>query len=348
MKYKSLFLSIPLLCLVSCSSNDDIEEVEKAPKRPIRVEVSEIPMIDSLAGNTGVKRAPITTVSSLEEFYMNYYYEGDFSTSYLWTHEIQKPGGVWVWAPQIGTAAWPQGAGNDDPVPFYAYAVADWGQQQEEGTCYLDDDDMVKLDFSMDQNSGETKDLLVSKCVSSYSQDGTLHFTFSHACAAMQFTICKTAKMESFEIQVKEIIIHNLVSKAQYVFDDVQNPWVLDDVYSKYTIKAYTPGQMGGSIMVGPEPAALVGDGETDYVFAIPQTITPWSGTGAVSNTYAEIVCSIKKGDTQYAKEDPDNDGFGSVYIPFTVPQLKQGFVHHVKIIMGTALKKNDGTSIFK
>lgn len=346
MKYKSLFLSIPLLCLVACSSNDDNEEVEKAPARPIRVEVSEIPMIDSLADNTGVKRAPITTVGSLDEFYMNYYYNGEFSDSYLWTNTITTAG-QWEWNSQMDVAAWPQGAGNDDPVPFYAYAVADWGQQQEEGTCYLDDDDKVKLDFSMDENSGETKDLLVSKCVKSYSQDGTLHFTFSHACAAMQFTICKTAKLESLEIQVKEIIIHNLVSNAQYVFDDVQNPWVLDDVYSNYTIKAYTPGQMGGSIMVGPEPAALVGDGETDYVFAIPQNITPWSGTGALGNTYAEIKCSIKKGDNQYA-QNPDSNGFGSVYIPFTVPQLKQGYVHHVKIVMGTALKKNDGSSIFQ
>ena len=347
MKYKSLFLSIPLLCLVACSSNDDIEEVEKAPKRPIRVEVSEIPMIDSLAGNTGVKRAPITTVSSLDEFYMNYYYEGDFSTSYLWTHEIQKPGGVWVWAPQIGTAAWPQGAGNN-PVTFYAYAGADWGQHGEEGPCYLDEEDgKVKLDFSMDENPEKTKDLLVSKDVKSYSQDGTIHFTFSHACAPMQFTICKTAKLENVEVKVKEIKIHHLVNNAQYIFDD-ENPWDLSNDYSDYTIKAYTPEQSSGSIIVGPEPAVLVGDGTNDYVFAIPQEITPWSGTGAVSNTYAEIVCSIKKGDTQYAKEDPDNDGFGSVYIPFTVPQLKQGFVHHVKIIMGTALKKNDGTSIFK
>ena len=344
MKYKSLFLSIPLLCLVACSSNDDIEEVEKAPKRPIRVEVSEIPMIDSLAGNTGVKRAPITTVSSLDEFYMNYYYEGDFSTSYLWTHEIQKPGGVWVWAPQIGTAAWPQEAGNN-PVTFYAYAGADWGQGGEDGPCYLEDG-LVKLDFSMDENPEKTKDLLVSKDVKSYSQDGTIHFTFRHACAAIQFTICKTAKLENFEVKVKEIKIHHLVNNAQYIFDD-ENPWDLSDDYSDYTIKAYTPEQSSGSIVVGPEPAVLVGDGTNDYVFAIPQTITPWSGTGPLGNTYAEIKCSIKKGDNQYA-QNPDSNGFGSVYIPFTVPQLKQGFVHHVKIIMGTALKKNDGTSIFQ
>ena len=175
--------------------------------------------------------------------------------------------------------------------------------------------------------------------------DGTIHFTFRHACAAIQFTICKTAKLESLEVKVKEIKIHNLVSKALYVFD-AQNPWDLSDSYSDYTIRAFTPEQSSGAITVGPEPAALVGDGKNDYLFAIPQEITPWSGTGAVSNTYAEIVCSIKKGNTQYAQNP--NDGYGSVYIPFTVPQLKQGFVHHVKIIMGTALKKSDGTSIFQ
>jgi len=346
MKYKSLFLSIPLICLVACSSNDDIEEVEKAPKRLIRVEVSEIPMIDSLADNTGTNRAAITKVNTLDEFYMNYYYEGEFSDSYLWTNTITEPG-VWVWYPQMGVAAWPQGAGNDDPVPFYAYAGADWGQQGEEGPCYLDEEDgKVKLDFTMDENSGETKDLLVSKCVKSYAEDGTLHFTFSHACAAMQFTICKTAKLENVEVKVKEIKIHHLVNNAQYIFDD-ENPWNLSDEYSDYTIKAYTPEQSSGSIIVGPEPAVLVGDGTNDYVFAIPQTITPWSGTGPLSNTYAEIVCSIKKGDIQYA-QNPDADGFGKAYIPFTVPKLKQGVVHHVKIVMGTALKKNDGTSIFQ
>ena len=354
MKYKSLFLSIPLLCLVACSSNDEIEEVEKAPTRTFRVEVSEIPMIDSLADNSGAKRAPITFVNTLKKFYMNYYYKNngseEFSDWYLYTNEI-SPAGVWEWNSTIQGSTWPQSAG-DNPVTFYAYAGADWGQYGEDGPCMLDDDGLVKLDFSMDENPEKTKDLLVSKDVKSYSQDGTIHFTFRHACAAIQFTICKTAKLESLEVKVKEIKIHNLVSNALYVFD-AQNPWDLNPMgrpktYSNYTIRAFTPEQSSGAIDVGPEPAALVGDGKNDYLFAIPQEITPWSGTGSLSNTYAEIVCSIKKDNKQYAKENSDHDGFGSVYIPFTVPQLKQGFVHHVKIIMGTALKKSDGSSIFQ
>ena len=347
MKFKSLFLSIPLICLVACSSNDDNDEEVSQPKRTIRVEVSEIPMTDTLTNKSRINRAPITVESKLEEFFMNYYWNGDFSDSQLWTNTITTTG-EWEWHPKIGNASWPQDAGNNDPVTFYAYAGVDWGHSGTSEPCFLDDDNKVKLDFTMDQNSGETKDLLVSKDVKSYSQDGTIHFTFRHACAAMQFTICKTERMSSLDIKVKEIKIHHLIDNGLFIFDpDDSNPWDLSNTYSDYTIKAYAPGMQHGAITVGLEPAALVGDGTTDYLFSIPQRITPWSGTGPVSNTYAEIVCSITKDGRQYS-QNYNSDGFGSVYIPFTVDELKQSFVHHVKIVMGTALKKNDGTSIFQ
>ena len=193
--------------------------------------------------------------------------------------------------------------------------------------------------------------MLVAKTEASYSQDGTVHFLFHHACAALQFTICKTEKLENLEVKVKEIKIHQLKNNAKYYFDK-QNPWVLtNNSFSNYTIKAYTSGQSGGAITVEQEtaqnPAAFVGDGQTDYLFAIPQTITPWNGTGSLQNSYVEIVCSITNGNRQFA-QNPDGNGYGSVYIPFTVSELKQNFVHHVKIVRGTALKKSDGTSIFQ
>ena len=79
-----------LLCLAlfaACSSEDDGQvaqdssQEQKQPQKtyPLSIEVAENPMVQEGEGGSS-RRAPITTGSSLETFYMNYVY-GDEPSS---------------------------------------------------------------------------------------------------------------------------------------------------------------------------------------------------------------------------------------------------------------------------
>lgn len=86
--------------------------------------------------------------------------------------------------------------------------------------------------------------------------------------------------------------------------------------------------------------STFLGNGDSDYMFFIPQTITGWSG-GSVANTdgaYIEIRCSITKGNKNYAED-------GAVYIPFSAV-LEKGFIHRFNIRMGTSLRNAEGLTI--
>ena len=134
MKYKSLFLAIPLLCFVACSSNDDVEEPENNLKRPIRVTVSEAPLTDTLTAHA--HKSPITDKSTLKQFCLNYDFEDEFSDPLLFTNPIEVAG-EWIWESQ-SQGNWPQSAGDNDMVPFYAYAGIDTEYDVAEKDDYVD------------------------------------------------------------------------------------------------------------------------------------------------------------------------------------------------------------------
>ena len=77
---------------------------------------------------------------------------------------------------------------------------------------------------------------------------------------------------------------------------------------------------------------------DTPYLIVIPQTLTPWNGSGSPANTYLKLTCTItKNGSTVFT---------GTAYIPFGAT-LEKGTQYDVKINIGkNSLYKNDGTKI--
>ena len=64
----------------------------------------------------------------------------------------------------------------------------------------------------------------------------------------------------------------------------------------------------------------------TAYLFLIPQTLTAWNGSGSLANTYLELDCTIKSGDTQVYS--------GKAYIPFGAT-LEKGTQYDVNLNIG-------------
>lgn len=326
--------------------NDDIDEtVDNTANQgqPLLIEVSETMLTDPEAsgansGMAGAFKAPIVTKASLSQFNLNGYWSqsGKINPSYV----SQTDNNKWV-----ANNTWPSGISDDTDVHFYAYANVD-GNPSSTPFYYGDYSGGYSpfLYFIVDENAEQQKDLLVAHQTAK-PKNKTVHFHFTHPCAALQFAICKTKALTNFSIQVERIILHNIYSRGYYHFNTDSWDVDTDEFPSNFTLLAYqnnTPG-----IDVKTEVSStdhtnsiFLGNGEDDYMFFIPQTIKGWSG-GSVADTdgaYIEIRCSIIKGNKNYAEG-------GAVYVPFSAV-LEKGFIHRFNIRMGTSLRNADGSTI--
>lgn len=343
MKHPFILLALPLAFMLACTSNEDIQEAVDEPAnsvKPIRIEVSEIPLTDPEAGNNASRRAPIYTKETLSSFFYNGYWNrnGKLDPSYVTRTDNNSK-----WET---TGSWPSGVSDDTDIHFYAFANVD---NSPSPFYYGDYSNGYSpfLYFMVDQYSEDQKDLLVATQTAK-PKDETVYFHFTHPCAALQFAICKTKALTNFEIKVEKIVLHNIYSSGYYYFDSKE--WVVDDDYeslSDFTIFAYNNNTIGRLSINQPEVSStdrsnsiLLGKDEADYLFFIPQTVQAWeSGKFSESDgAYIEIVCSILKNGKDYA----DN---GSVYIPFAA-ELKMGYIHRYNIRMSTSLMNADGNII--
>lgn len=341
MKHHFILLALPLVCMMACTSNEDIKEAVDEPAdmgKPIRIEVSEIPLTDPEAGTSSTSRAPIYTKETLSAFYYNGYWSrnGKLNPSYVTRTDNNSK-----WET---TGSWPSGVSDDTDIHFYAFANVD---NSPSPFYYGDYSNGYSpfLYFMVDQYSEDQKDLLVATQTAK-PKDETVYFYFTHPCAALQFAICKTKALTYFEIMVEKIVLHNIYSSGYYYFDTKE--WVVDtdDFPSDFTIFEYN-NNSHGRLTINTEVSStdrsnsiFLGKDEADYMFFIPQTVLPWeSGKFSESDgAYIEIVCSIKKNGLEYA----DN---GSVYIPFAAT-LNKGYIHRFNIRMGTSLMNADGNII--
>lgn len=345
MKHLSIILALPIACMMACSSNDDTDEIIAPPttqRKPILIEVSEKPLIDPEAGNdnkAAARKAPIFTKETLSNFYINGYWNEsgilDPDRAYLTTTDNKS---VWV-----TNNPWPQVDENTE-IKFYAYSNVDYTNPPFEYGSYNGGYN-PSLYFEVDEYAEDQKDLLVAKQIAK-PKDETVHFYFTHPCAALQFAICKTKALTNFQITVKNIILHNIYNSGSYYFET--DSWdVYTDKKSLFTLAAYNGNS--NSITVDTEVSSsdrtnskLLGRDENDFMFFIPQEIQAWNG-GSVDETdgaYIEIKCSIIKNSN--SKEYADN---GSVYIPFSAT-LEKGYIHRFNIRMGSSLKDCNGNPI--
>ena len=355
MNRRFILLALPLAVLTACSSDDgetgDNSGTPMQESKPFVFNVSQEPLTDPDHPGT---RTAIQTEETFQTFYMNYFVEGTTAMNFA---TVTRYAGTNTWR---ADNQWPSNNSGNKPVLFYAYANVDYTPSEEDKDGLLDfdsPDNPYLYDIEIDEATEHQKDMLVAQTTQtepSETTDKVVSLTFSHACAALQFSICKTNSLSAYEIKVNRIILHNIKKKGDYYYND--NSWknISENAAdkTKFTLFAYDNGtKQTVSIPVENDAhsnSLLLASNADDYMFVIPQTVVGRDEN--LNGAYIEIVCSIIGGganDNDCAdKEGGSDQTMGSVYLPFA-DTWEKGYIHRYNIRMGTSLRKHDGNFVF-
>ncbi len=289
--------------------------------RPLTISVTEKPFINPDAsasrGTSSVRKAAITTASTLSEFRMDYTYGTTPSHGY----RIAKKDGDGKW--KRDGEGWPD---TDATVNWYAHNGYANGNIQN-APFYLTDDADKKpyLSFTVNNDVAKQKDLLVATATGTWdSTDGNLSFTFDHACSALCFYMKKAKNISDYTLTVTGVQLCNVVNEGNYFFNTAS--WVPGTTTDNYSI-------FSGSATLGDTNYTIMDNSDKPYLIVIPQTLTAWSGSGSPANTYLELSCTISK---------EGYEGFtGTAYIPFGAT-LEKGTQYDVKVNIGKNSLYND------
>ena len=319
--------------------------------RPMSINVSGEALEDNAHAAGAMRRIPPTTTNTLDKFYLNYVYDNGnvvVGEPELYTDNVEE--GEWLVSTTTypGTGGWPFLAPNETPVTFYAYANVDVDTEDYDNNMFFLDDDSNQpyIIFGMDQYARSLNDLLVAQATDSWANcGGRLNLSFEHACAALEFYISKTPSLDDYIVDVNNVKIHNVPSVGLYYFNS-GNWEAMTDYVEKYTVYALDNDALtvkndadGKDLLIG----------EGDYMFVIPQQLTPWDKNGSPldsNGTYIEITCKISK-EGEYVLGGEDEDDWGKAYLPFEANLLK-GRIQPFTIKMGTALRDVSGNRIFQ
>ena len=348
--------------------------------RMMTFNVGEEPIKDSEANASTMRRTPATNYDLLKQsgFYVNYTYKDySFEDAPEWTYSKPEIPTKWVetdkkWmvgdSYDSGTGAWPTYSRNDEDVNFYAFANVDAFTPSGNNKyffCngYKDSNKDVSdpyIHFTLEENSTETKDLLVAKKSDSWNNcKGQIFFQFKHACAALQFFVRKTEKLSSFNVVVKSVKLYNVQNEGNYHFADEawKNVGFLKDNSGNTIPTTYTlfnaAGNEGVTVPNFTEDRwqlsstqAAQADLTNDYFFFIPQTFTAWDKTpigNSTTGSYIELDCVISP------QADSTNSYTGKAYIPFNTESqiLQAGYSYPVNVNIGAGLVNKNGVKIF-
>lgn len=341
--------------VLACSSDKDFEapvppsEPTPTPQfYPLSISVGENPLVDDApsSSNTGMFKAPITFLNTLEVFKLSYIYEtgeGDDGEPYASGTTAEDPvndgNGHWKNGEE-GTIGWPPDAspgGNDSiPVTWYAYA-------NFTGNIVMSNDNKDPyLNFTVEEAATKQKDLLVAKKTDTWkSCKGVMFFRFDHACSAIKFFMKKATNISSHTIFVKDVKLYNIKNTGRYYLER-ETPWNNVDFsptstpspyYSVFTL--YDSEKHNGFDLTDTyqplHSGALDEDDEDDYLFMIPQVVTHWNPNNEVatntSGSYLEIVFTI---------DSEEKTG----YVPFS-GTFVMGHKHNVYVNLGKNSLRN-------
>lgn len=308
---KTSMVLLGLALFAACSNDSDEQTTQQPPQPksyPLTIEVTENPLVqDGEESSSRSNRAAITTTSGLTKFYLDYKYNSTGSDGTEPVEANKNGEGKWTC-----DAGWPD---TDATVNWYAYTNGTFNLNG--GTPYIN--------FTVEENVAEQKDLLVATASGTYSgTGGKLSFTFDHACAALRFWVKKSTNLNDYTLSISKVVLCNVVKHAKYHYATGWND-LYDErsVYTLYSGSAQTLGSTGYIAMDGGTP---------DYLFMIPQTLTPWDHTttiaSATTQSYLEITCTLSNTSTSTQVYN------GKAYVPFGTT-FAAGKKYDVKINIG-------------
>ena len=306
MRLIKVFFYVMAAVSLSACSNDDNDIIENTAEQPLplTITVSENPLQNpNTPGQVSSTRTAVTTTSSLSSFTLDYQYTrgGELQSGYV---DARKDGsGNW------SAGNWPD-AGGDTEVNWYAHTG---GTIVNQTAPYLK--------FTVEELSTNQKDLLVATAAGTKNATGgNLSFTFDHACTALQFYVKKATNLKDFTLTVTSIKICNIVKEGNY--DLATSTWTPGGSRTQYTLYE------GSGLTLGTTDYTLLNANADDYLFMIPQILTPWDTSTAIASagtqSYIQLECTIS-GATSYS---------GTAYIPFSAT-VDAGVLNNVKINIG-------------
>ncbi len=279
------------------------------------------------------RRLPVATNANLSEFYYSAVYN---SVNY---YDVPKSVTEIVGNKWESEYSWPEDADDDEVVDFYAYANLD---AETDDVFAINDYGRPYINFVTDETVTELKDFIVAKASDSYSNSqGQISLRFWHACGALKFYISKTDKLSNYTVKVQKMVLHNIPCSGEYYPNE--NIWFVyrdkPEDFKEFTVNA---GEPDDAVEVGTEQTLI---GKTDdYLFLLPQTLTPWDKGATLKDAYVEIVCKIYDENNNY-KVGTAAD-WGWAYLPLNLT-IQQGYITPVHISMGTALRDGGGNKLF-
>lgn len=333
--------AVLLVNRILTAPNDEETLGDDLLSRRLTVKVAENPLSVPNEAKAGMRRAPAIFTNTLDHFYINMmYFDGDF----WWNTDRSETYRITTTGYYENNEHWPIYAGNDDDVTVFGY----YSYYKSDVDFFELNDGNPYLMVATEESSNDQRDVLVAKKVDTWNNcQGEVYLVFNHVCAALQFSLIKTAKLADYTVQVNEVKLHNIHKSGKYAlltgewFDVVGN--------SNFTLNAYKEG-IENAITIGNDQETLIAKNESDYLFLIPQTITGMAKGTSIANAdkdkaaYLEIKCKIFNQSNEY-KVGSANE-YGSVYLPFSAT-LTAGHIHPFTISMGTALRDANGNKIF-
>ena len=306
--------------------------------RPITVRVSERPLTHPTSAKVGARRAPTITTSSLETFYLNMMYQFRNRWRSSDRSETKKTAdGTFE-----NNGSWPSNAPDESTVHVFAYKTSYKANEQP----FVLDGGNPYLQISTEESSSDQCDVLVAKTDAIYDEcHGVIDLTFDHICAALQFSVIKSSSLENQQVEVNEIVLHQVKKNGKYMLMD--GTWSDVGTYRDFTLQAYQAGT-ANAITVSSTEETLLAKNADDLLFLIPQPLnpmtkgTPIADADAENKSYIEIRCKIYDS-SQYYVGSATN--YGSVYLPFGV-NLSAGHVHPFVINIGTAIRDANGNKV--
>ena len=316
----SMLLGLALFA--ACSSDNDNDEIVTPPQPksyPLIIEVSENPMIpEGGAASAPASRAPITTISSLNSFNMNYVYnKNGFETG----SESATKTTEGKWQNSEGSdKGWPSATVEGDlMVTWYAYT---------NGTFNLNGGNPY-ISFEGEEYADVQHDLLVATTANKWSIcQGLLSFTFDHACSALRFYVKKSTNLNAYTLKVRSIKLRNIVNQGKYML--TTNTWDIGTHRTEYTLYDGSAVELGSAADAYTPIYGTYGTVAEPYLFLIPQTLSAWNTTSDIVSTtlaYLEIDCTITDSNSTVIHD-------GTAYIPFAAT-LEKGTQRDVKINIG-------------
>lgn len=309
-KTKLIFVLLTSLALGACSNSDDDELTSQQPKfYPMTIEVTENPMVQDGETESRPTRAAITTTPTFTGFNMSYVYSSGASSDPI---EATKDGdGKW----KSDYGSWP--AGGSTVVSWYAYTNGTFNQTE-------DANKLPYINFTVEEAAASQHDLLVATASGTYNgTGGKLSFTFDHACSALRFYVKKSTNINDMTLTVSSIVLKNVIKDGKYYYGT--QSWTLGTTSTDYTLLS---SSQTSQTLASDSYVLLNGSEDDSYLFLIPQTLTAWNPSGALSNTYLEVTCTITNTSTSTQVYS------GTAYIPFAAT-FEKGTKYDVKINIG-------------